>query len=83
MQSVMRKPKILKSPKKSVPDDLSSLSGLGEKAKIVLNRLGIFYILQISQWSAEEINWIHSHSSGSLSLSKLKNFVEQAKNIQN
>ena len=83
MQSMMRKPKILKSPKKSVPDDLSSLSGLGEKAKIVLNRLGIFYILQISQWSAEEINWIHSHSSGSLSLSKLKNFVEQAKNIQN
>ena len=83
MQSMMRKPKILKSPKKSVPDDLSSISGLGEKAKIVLNRLGIFYILQISQWSAEEINWIHSHSSGSLSLSKLKNFVEQAKNIQN
>ena len=83
MQSMMRKPKILKSPKKSVPDDLSSLSGLGEKAKIVLNRLGIFYILQISQWSAEEINWIHSHSSGSLSLNKLKSFVEQAKNIQN
>ena len=83
MQSMIRKPKILKSPKKSVPDDLSSLSGLGEKAKIVLNRLGIFYILQISQWSAEEINWIHSHSSGSLSLNKLKSFVEQAKNIQN
>ena len=83
IQSAMRKPKILKSPKKSVPDDLSSLSGLGEKAKIVLNRLGIFYILQISQWGAEEINWVHSHSSGSLSLNKLKSFVEQAKNIQN
>ena len=79
MQSVMRKPKILKSPKKSVPDDLSSLSGLGEKAKIILNRLGIFYIVQVSQWGAEEINWVHSHSSGSLSLNKLKSFVEQAK----
>ena len=79
IQSAMRKPKILKSPKKSVPDDLSSLSGLGEKAKIVLNRLGIFYILQISKWGAEEINWVHSHSSGSLSLNKLKSFVEQAK----
>ena len=79
MQSVMRKPKILKSPKKSVPDDLSSLSGLGEKAKIVLNRLGVFYIVQVSQWGAEEINWVHSHSSGSLSLNKLKSFVEQAK----
>ena len=56
MQSVMRKPKILKSPKKSVPDNLSSLSGLGEKAKIILNRLGIFYIVQVSQWGAEEIN---------------------------
>ena len=83
MQSVMRKPKILKSPKKSVPDDLSSLSGLGEKAKIILNRLGIFYIVQVSQWGAEEINWVHSHSSGSLSLNKLKSFVEQAKNIRN
>tara|TARA_B100001248_G_scaffold227423_1_gene185818 strand:- start:576 stop:1562 length:987 start_codon:yes stop_codon:yes gene_type:complete len=79
MQSVMRKPKILKSPKKSVPDDLLSLSGLGEKAKIILNRLGIFYIVQVSQWGAEEINWVHSHSSGSLSLNKLKSFVEQAK----
>ena len=83
MQSVMRKPKILKSPKKSVPSDLSSLSGLGEKAKIILNRLGIFYIVQVSQWGAAEINWVHSHSSGSLSLNKLKSFVEQAKNIQN
>ena len=79
MQSVMRKPKILKSPKKSVPDDLLSLSGLGEKSKIILNRLGIFYIVQVSQWGAEEINWVHSHSSGSLSLNKLKSFVEQAK----
>ena len=79
IQSAMRKPKILKSPKKSVPGDLSSLSGLGEKAKIILNRLGIFYIVQVSQWGAEEINWVHSHSSGSLSLNKLKSFVEQAK----
>ena len=83
MQSVMRKPKILKSPKKSVPGDLSSLSGLGEKAKIILNRLGIFYIVQVSQWGAAEINWVHSHSSGSLSLNKLKSFVEQAKNKRN
>jgi NADH-quinone oxidoreductase subunit E len=79
IQSAMSKPKILKSPKKSVPGDLSSLSGLGEKAKIILNRLGIFYIVQVSQWGAEEINWVHSHSSGSLSLNKLKSFVEQAK----
>ena len=79
MQSVMRKPKILKYPKKSVTDNLSSLSGLGEKAKIILNRLGIFYIVQVSQWGSEEINWVHSHSSGSLSLNKLKSFVEQAK----
>jgi NADH-quinone oxidoreductase subunit E len=79
IQSAMSKPKILKSPKKSVPGDLSSLSGLGAKAKIILNRLGIFYIIQVSQWGAEEINWIHSHSSGSLSLNKLKSFVEQAK----
>ena len=83
MQSVMRKPKILKSPKKSLPCDLSSLSGLGEKAKIILNRLGIFYIVQVSQWGAAEINWVHSHSSGSLSLNKLKSFVEQAKNNRN
>ena len=82
MQSVMRKPKILKSPKKSLPGDLSNLSGLGEKAKIILNRLGIFYIYQVSQWGAEEINWVHLHSSGSLSLNKLKSFVEQAKNIR-
>ena len=82
MQSVMRKPKILKSPKKSVPSDLSCLSGLGEKAKIILNCLGIFYIVQVSQWGAAEINWVHSHSSGSLSLNKLKSFVEQAKKIE-
>lgn len=81
-QVKMKKPKTLKSPKKSVPEDLSKLSGLGEKAKIALNSLGIYHVSQISNWETNEIYWVHSNSSGSLSLNKLKSFVEQAKKLQ-
>jgi len=78
----MKKPKTLKSPRKSVPEDLSNLLGLGEKAKIDLNNLGIYHSSQISNWNSDEIHWVHSNSSGSLSLNKLKSFVEQAKKLQ-
>ena len=81
-QARMKKPKTLKSPRKSVPEDLSKLLGLGEKAKIDLNYLGIYHTSQISKWDSDEIHWVHSNSSGSLSLNKLKSFVEQAKKLQ-
>jgi len=81
-QVSMKKPKTLKSPRKSVPEDLSKLLGLGEKAKIDLNYLGIYHSSQISKWNSDEIHWVHSNSSGSLSLNRLKSFVEQAKKLQ-
>ena len=81
-QARMKKPKTLKSPRKSVSEDLSNLFGLGEKAKIDLNNLGIYHSSQISKWNSDEIHWVHSNSSGSLSLNKLKSFVEQAKKLQ-
>ena len=81
--SPMKKPKTFKAPKKAVAEDLSRLVGLGEKAKSALNRLGIFYISQLSGWSAGEINWVYSNVSGAVSLNRLKNFVEQARNTEN
>lgn len=81
--SPMKKPKTFKAPKKAVAEDLSRLLGLGEKAKSALNRLGIFYISQLSGWSAGEINWVYSNVSGAVSLNRLKNFVEQARNTKN
>ena len=81
-QVKMKKPKTLKSPQKSVPEDLLKLPGLGEKAKIALNSLGIYYVSQISNWGSHEIYWVHSNLSSSLGLNKLKSFVEQAKKIQ-
>ena len=81
--SPMKKPKTFKAPKKAVAEDLLRLVGLGEKAKSALNRLGIFYISQLSGWSAGEINWVYSNVSGAVSLNRLKNFVEQARNTKN
>ena len=78
-----KEPKIFKAPKKAVAEDLSRLVGLGEKAKSALNRLGIFYISQLSSWSAGEINWVYSNLSGAVSLNRLKNFVEQARDTKN
>lgn len=80
--SPMKKPKTFKAPKKAIAEDLSRLVGLGEKAKSALNRLGIFYISQLSGWSAGEINWVYSNVSGAVSLNRLKNFVEQARNTK-
>ena len=78
-----KKPKTFKVPKKAVSEDLSRLVGLGEKAKSALNRLGIFYISQLSGWSVGEINWVYSNLSGAVSLNRLKNFVEQARDTKN
>ena len=78
-----KKPKTFKAPKKAVSEDLSLLVGLGEKAKSALNRLGIFYISQLSSWSAGEINWVYSNLSGAVSLNRLNNFVEQARDTKN
>ena len=78
-----KKPKTFKAPKKAVSEDLSRLVGLGEKAKSALNRLGIFYISQLSSWCAGEINWVYSNLSGAVSLNRLKNFVEQARDTKN
>ena len=78
-----KKPRTFKAPKKAVSEDLSRLVGLGEKAKSALNRLGIFYISQLSSWSAGEINWVYSNLSGAVSLNRLKNFVEQARDTKN
>ena len=78
-----KKPKTFKARKKAVAEDLSRLVGLGEKAKSALNRLGIFYISQLSSWSAGEINWVYSNLSGAVSLNRLKNFVEQARDTKN
>tara|TARA_B100001059_G_C17368324_1_gene348507 strand:- start:24 stop:563 length:540 start_codon:yes stop_codon:yes gene_type:complete len=82
-QSPMKKPKTFKAPQKAVAEDLLRLVGLGEKAKSALNRLGIFYISQLSSWSAGEINWVYSHISGAVSLNRLKNLVELARNTKN
>ncbi|NCX90370.1 MAG: fused NADH-quinone oxidoreductase subunit E/endonuclease, partial [Rhodobacteraceae bacterium] len=41
-----------------------------------------YHSSQISKWNSDEIHWVHSNSSGSLSLNKLKSFVEQAKKLQ-
>jgi len=82
-RSPTKKPKTFKAPKKTVAEDLSRLVGLGEKAKSALNRLGIFYISQLSSWGAGEINWVYSNLSGAVSLNRLKNFVEQARNTKN
>ena len=57
--------------------------GLGKKTQSALNRLGIFYISQLSGWSAGEINWVYSNISGAVSVNRLKNFVEQARNTIN
>ena len=57
-------------------------SELTERPYMLCAHLDVVPEGEISQWDCDEIHWVHSNSSGSLSLNKLKSFVEQAKNLQ-
>jgi NADH-quinone oxidoreductase subunit E len=46
------------APRKSGPDDLKRIKGVGVALEKTLNDLGVYHYNQISKWTPEHIAWV-------------------------
>lgn len=53
-----KKPRAMKTPRKSGADDLKKLKGVGPKLEQTLNELGFYHFDQIAKWGSAEIAWV-------------------------
>ncbi|RME98949.1 MAG: NADH dehydrogenase subunit E, partial [Alphaproteobacteria bacterium] len=56
-----RKPRGLKQARKSGPDDLKLISGIGPKIEKLLHELGIFHFDQIAGWTDAHVAWVDDY----------------------
>ncbi|XXK32384.1 NADH-quinone oxidoreductase subunit NuoE [Rhodobacteraceae bacterium nBUS_24] len=74
-----KKPRTLKSARKSGADDLKKISGIGPKLEILLNETGFFHFDQIAKWSDQECAWVDQNLKGYPGRARRDKWVEQAK----
>lgn len=74
-----KKPRAMKAARKSGPDDLTMIKGVGPKLETLLHQLGFFHYDQISKWSAEEVAWVDDNLEGFKGRVSRDNWLEQAK----
>jgi NADH-quinone oxidoreductase subunit E len=54
----VKKPKMLKAPRKSGADNLKEIKGVGPKLEAVLQGMGVYHFDQIAAWTSEEVEWV-------------------------
>lgn len=74
-----KKPKVMKSPRQSGPDDLKLIKGVGPKLEKLLHEMGFFHFDQVASWTEEEISWVDQNLEGFKGRVSRDNWVEQAK----
>ncbi|EAQ26990.1 NADH-quinone oxidoreductase subunit E [Roseovarius sp. 217] len=74
-----KKPKVMKSPRKSGPDDLKMIKGVGPKLEQLLHSMGFYHFDQVASWTEEEISWVDQNLEGFKGRVSRDNWVEQAK----
>ncbi len=79
--SAGKKPKTMKAPRKSGPDDLKMIKGVGPKLENMLHGMGIFHFDQISKWGASEVAWADQNLKGFKGRVSRDTWVEQAKKL--
>ncbi|MEE9426716.1 MAG: NADH-quinone oxidoreductase subunit NuoE [Paracoccaceae bacterium] len=74
-----RKPKALKTPRKSGADDLKMIKGVGPKLEKLLNSLGFYHFDQVAAWGKDEIMWVDDNLAGFKGRASRDKWVSQAK----
>ena len=74
-----KRPRALKEPRKSGPDDLKMIKGVGPKLEKLLNSLGFYHFDQIAKWTADEIDWVDENLEGFKGRVSRDKWVAQAK----
>ncbi|SMX43190.1 NADH-quinone oxidoreductase subunit E [Octadecabacter ascidiaceicola] len=73
------KPAGLDAARDGLPDDLTTIKGIGPKMEKLCNRLGFWHFDQIAAWSADEVAWVDDNLEGFKGRVTRDNWVEQAK----
>lgn len=79
--AVGKKPKMMKAPRKSGPDDLKMIKGVGPKLETMLHDMGIFHFDQISKWGAAEVAWADENLKGFKGRVTRDTWVDQAQKL--
>ncbi len=72
------KPARFSAPRMGVADDLKRVSGIGPKIEGILNDLGVYHFDQISNFTAENVNWVNDHLSFKGRIER-ESWIEQSK----
>ena len=81
IQPAAKKPATLKAARKSGPDDLKRIKGVGPKLEKLLNSLGFFHFDQVASWSENEMAWVDQNLEGFKGRATRDNWVAQAKEL--
>ncbi|MEP5732504.1 MAG: NADH-quinone oxidoreductase subunit E [Sulfitobacter sp.] len=74
----VKKPKMMKAPRKSGADDLKLIKGVGPKLENMLNDMGVFHFDQIAKWGEAEVAWADANLKGFKGRVSRDTWVEQA-----
>ncbi|HCP82521.1 MAG TPA: NADH-quinone oxidoreductase subunit E [Octadecabacter sp.] len=77
--AVGTKPEGLDAARDGLPDDLTTIKGIGPKMEKLCNRLGFWHFDQIAAWSADEVAWVDDNLEGFKGRVTRDSWVEQAK----
>jgi len=75
-------PRLFKSPVQGKKDDLKKISGVGPKLERLLNKNGVYYFWQVSEWSKKDIDFIDERLQVFKGRISRDNWVSQAKTLQ-
>jgi NADH-quinone oxidoreductase subunit E len=76
-----KKPATMKAPRKSGPDDLKLIKGVGPKLENMLHGMGFFHFDQIATWGEAEIAWADQNLKGFKGRVSRDEWVDQAKKL--
>ena len=75
-------PRILKAALYGKKDDLKKISGVGPKLETLLNKNGVYYFWQVSEWSKSDINVIDERLDSFKGRIARDNWVRQANRLR-
>ena len=78
-REVNKNPHLLDAPRGGKADDLTVMSGVGEKLALVMNDFGIFHFDQIAGLTDHGIDWLNAQQPGFKAVIKRFDLVGQAK----
>lgn len=79
--SAGKKPRMMKAPRKSGPDDLKMIKGVGPKLENMLNDMGVFHFDQIAKWGEAEVAWADQNLQGFKGRVSRDTWVDQARKL--